>query len=215
MNTALRTALANFAAVGFKPRPTMRRILDAGRDRMIIPLVLLTAISFVFGDADRASITNVDPAKRLQFVLIFCAVLLGVMLVTLLLFYLFSWAAFAIGRTMEGQGSAREVRSALAWGTVPIIWAMLYRIPVAIWFPAAKMQVGNAGHTRFTLNTGQGCVTVMILAALELAIVIWWLIVASNTLGEAHRFSSWRGLATILLTAITPIIIVIAAVLAA
>jgi len=210
-------ALRNFAAAGFKPRQTMRRILDAGRDRMIIPLVLLTGLSFIFGDADRTSFTSLEPDKRLKFTLIFAAAVVGGLLICLILFYLFSWAAYAIGRTMEGQGSARDVRSALAWGAVPFIWALLYRIPAVIWFPVTKTQVGTGGHTRFTFSpgmAGHGCMTAALLGILELTIVIWYVIVASNTIGEAHRFSSWRGLGTLLLTAITPLVLMIAAFLA-
>lgn len=211
------TALANFVAAGFRPRPTMRRILDAGRDRMVLPLVLLAAISFALGDAERPNLGGLDPSKGLLFVLLAVAGVVAGLLFIVLLFYLFSWAATAIGRALEGQGSAREVRSAIAWGAVPFLWALLYRVPAAIWFPVTRTRV-EAGSAKFTLDPAAGgstCLTMVLFGMLEVLVLIWYLIVASNTLGEAHRFSAWRGLATILLTAATPIVIVVAAVLAA
>jgi hypothetical protein len=211
----MSTVARNFATIGFKPRETMRRILDAGRDRMIIPLILLTGISFILGDSDRPSLGGLDPSKRLHFTLILCAAFAGLLIAGMLLFYLFSWAAYGIGRAMEGQGSAREVRSALAWGSVPFIWALLYRIPVAIWLSGHRTEVGPG--TRFTFNPGlasKGCLAAILFGVLELAVLIWYLVVVSKTLGEAHRFSGWRGLATLLLTAATPIVIGIAAFLA-
>src|SRR5688572_752374 len=44
------------ASIMIRPRATMRRILDAGRDRMIIPLVLLATVSAILGDVDRSSL---------------------------------------------------------------------------------------------------------------------------------------------------------------
>jgi hypothetical protein len=211
-----RRALADFAAAGFRPRETMRRVLDGGRDRMIAPLVLLLTISVLFGDVDRRPLSGFGQFAPWQIALIACAALLLSFLFALLLLYLFSWAALGIGRALEGEGSARELRSAMAWGGVPFIWALLYRIPAVIWFPATRTKVGGE-HVRFSFNAlqaGHGCLTMLVFGILELATLGWYLYVVSNTIGEAHRFSSWRGLATLLLTAVTPIVIVIAAVLA-
>jgi hypothetical protein len=49
----------------------------------------------------------------------------------------------------------------------------------------------------------------------ELALVVWWIVASSLTLAEAERFSGGRGFATIALTAVAPMLIVIAAILTA
>lgn len=209
-------ALANFLRVGIRPRETMRGILDAGRDRMVVPLVFLAMVSFTLGDTDRPSLASFGSLPGYKLALAIVGILLGALIFGLLFFYLFSWAVVAIGRVMEGQGRAREVRSAMAWGVVPAIWALVYRIPAVIWFSAVPPEV-RSGNSRITFNApmaSQGCVVMVVFGILELSMLIWLLWVQSNTIGEAHRFSAWRGLATILLTAVTPIIITIAAVLA-
>jgi hypothetical protein len=210
----MRQALANLATIMIRPRAVMRRILDAGRDRMIIPLVLLATISAIVGDLHSGERRALQ-VQGWQFALIVVGVLAGVTLLMLALFYLFSWAAFGLGKVLEGTGSPREVRSAMAWGLAPAIWAMLYRIPSAIFWPrseGAALKIGD-----FSLNTGREgmtCLVAAILGLLELTMFVWLVIVTSNTIGEAHRFSSWRGLATLLLVAISPAIIILAAVLA-
>jgi len=58
-----------------------------------------------------------------------------------------------------------------------------------------------------------GCLTALLFGSLELSVAVWCLIVASRTIAEAHRFSAWRGLGTLVIVGITPIVIVIAAAL--
>jgi hypothetical protein len=59
-----------------------------------------------------------------------------------------------------------------------------------------------------------GCTLAVMVLALELAINLWMVYVASCTLAEAHRFTSARGLATLLIAAALPLVITAAAALA-
>src|SRR5688572_32945578 len=82
--------MRNLASIMIRPRATMRRILDAGRDRMIIPLVLLATLSAILGDIDRSSFeamsrVPVHPA------LLIAGIIIGVSALFLLLFYVFTW----------------------------------------------------------------------------------------------------------------------------
>lgn len=207
--------LANLAKVMVHPRATMRRILDAGRDRMGLVLVILASFSAMFGDLEKGEMDALRQQQAIPFALILCALFLAVPLFGLLLYYIFSWLAYWIGRAMEGTGKPSEVRSAVAWGLAPIVWALLYRVPASLLLAGSEsVKVGK----NFTLDPGKfgsGCLAFVIFGALELAMIIWAVAVSSNTVGEAHGFSSWRGLATVILTAITPAILLIAGVLAA
>jgi hypothetical protein len=210
--------MRHLASIMIRPRATIRRILDSGRDRMIVPLVLLATFSATLGDIDRSSF---DALHRLPvpFGLVVAGICLGVAAVFLLFFYVFSWIAYGMSRLLEGAATPREVRSAMAWALTPIIWAILYRLPAVILWPgtvASRMRVGKSAQVAIDPNLlGMGCIGSVIFGALELTTIVWYCIVASNTLGEANRFATGRGFGVLVLTAISPAIIIIAAILAA
>jgi len=149
--------------------------------------------------------------------LIVAFVLVAVAIVMLLLFYLCSWIAYMAGKFLDGVGDPRAVRSAMAWGLAPLIWAVLYRVPAAIYGPPKDFANFNVRQDTFRLQPGitsSSCLIALLLGTLELAMLVWYFVVASRTLAEAHRFNAWRGFGTLMIVAATPIIIAIAAVLA-
>lgn len=199
-----------------RPRITMRRILDAGRDRAIIPLIVLASISAALGDVDRSSLAALEriPGPTSLIVIGIC---LGLALFFLLLFYVFAWIGFGVSRLLEGTATAREVRSALAWGVVPVIWSILYRLPAILLWPGTMESRVRAGSNQLSFQPqvfSHGCIGTVIFVALELTMLVWYAVVTSSTLAEANRFSTGRGFATLVLTAISPAVIVIAAILA-
>jgi len=212
--------LRNLALIMIRPRDTMRRILDDAGNRSWLVMLLLGSISAGFGDFDRNGFGNIVLAAKqhgIPAIVVIVAMILAVILSMSLIFYVFSWAAWGIGKAMEGTGSPADVRRAFAWGLAPIVWALLYRVPVALfWERAVDAQISDRG-SRLTFDPGKlgdGCLMTLLVAVLELIAITWCIAVSSNTVGEAHRFSSWRGLATIVLTSIAPLILVAAAVLA-
>ncbi len=209
--------LANLAKILIHPRAVMRRILDEPRDRLWLPIVLLVALSAAAGDSDRHEFESLLAAARAHGIpaaLVVVGILAVVLIVSLIFFYGFAYAAWGIGRVMEGSGTARDVRRAVAWGLTPAVWALLYRVPAIFLLPRSDSVRFGEKMRLDPGRLGAGCAAALVFAALELVILVWCAVVISNTIGEAHRFSSWRGLATVVLTSIAPFIIVIAAVLA-
>lgn len=207
--------LANLAKIMVHPRATMRRILDAGRDRLGLVIVILASYSAMFGDLERSEMSALRRQQEIPFALVVIGLIVAVPLFGFLLYYIFSWLAYAIGRALEGTGKPAQIRSAAAWGLAPVVWALLYRVPASIFFAGSEAVKVGKNLSVDTGRFGSGCLAIVIFGALELATLAWCVAVTSNTIGEAHGFSSWRGLATFILTAITPAILVIAGVLAA
>jgi hypothetical protein len=205
----------NLATILVRPRRTMRRILDAPRDRMVLPLAFLAIVSGYFSDRDvpgRFVQGEIGPGMT---AMVFAILLLNVLLL-LALFWFYSWVPLFVGRFLGGTAEIRQVRSAVAWGLVPLVWALLYRIPIAFWMRNGEAALQIKGR-QVSVNPGllaDGCGAALFVAMLELIVFLWTLTVASNTLAEAHNISTARGLGTLVLSAIVPLVVMIAAVLA-
>lgn len=207
----MMTFFRRLVSIAIHPRTTMREILDSPRGRAVLPLVVLATLSGFIANASHNARTGLKTAPMPW--LIVAGATIAAALVMVLLFYLFAWIAHVAGRFLEGQGTYADVRAALAWGLAPIIFALLYRVPVALFGPSQNAGLVRIGEqVKFT--PGQlsgGCLFALLIGVLELGTAVWFAVVASHTLGEAHRFSSWRGFGTLVIVAITPIVIMIAA----
>jgi hypothetical protein len=212
-----RSFLRDLASVVVRPRLTMRRIVERG-DRTFLPLVMLAAVAGIIGDFDLpAKWEGAGPFSPLLLLLINVGAALLVALIAAAGLYLLSWIAFAVARLFEGKAGVEQVRSAMAWGLAPLIWALLYRLPM-IFSPVGR---GEA-LSRVEIDQGivldpgilrQGCALALIVLTIELALVVWYFFVASNTLAEVSGFSAWRGLGTLVATFASPTLIVLAAAL--
>ena len=197
----------------------MARILETPPPAWTVWLLFaLATLSGLFGDFDAPTLRDVTKQQQsLNVALIVAGVFVGVLVVVTVLLWLFAWVPLFIGRFLGGTGQIREVRAATAWGLAPAIWALLYRVPVALSLWGARdgvvpLRDGNVGF-----DPGQiaaGCGTGLVILLLELTVFAWCVAISSSTLAEAHKFSAWHGLGTILLAALTPFVVILAAVLA-
>ena len=206
-------AWKDLATVLYQPRETMRRVLDAGRDRWTVQIVILAFLATAVNDPDTRQITRVLPDLPMSALLALIALALILSPVIWLLFlYVIGWIATMVGRWLGGQGPVADVRAALAWSLVPTIWSVIVRIPLAIYsgrFNPEKLDLQTLGD----IIASGGCSIFAIVAAFQMILYVWTLYIASNTLGEAMRFSSWKGLGTIAISGTLPFVLMIAAVL--
>ena len=198
----------------------MRSILDGTPGRWAIPLVLLALLSEAVDDLELTKWNEMlasEPPALLS--LTVAGILFLVAIVGVGLFYVYAWIVTLVGRyALEGAGSYREVLSALAWGLAPIIAALIYRFPVLFFSKPSSRAVSSAfGDTNVVWNPGlfggESIVLAFLIGFLEVVFFFWFVLVSSITVGEAHRFSGWRGLACLLISWITPGIIALAIVL--
>ncbi len=201
--------LLNFFKILARPRQTMRRILDSGGGRWAIPIILLGFVSGTLSDSDLKEVRKVLPDWPTA-VIIVC-VMLGAAIAYLVFFYIFGWIATGIGRFLEGKGPVHDVRAALAWGLAPLLLSPIYRIPAALMVHRMKMPTPDEKVALFEVISRGGCTFALLFAFLDFAVTIWYVVVASATLAEAHRFSSWRGFGVLAISAIIPVVIAAAA----
>jgi hypothetical protein len=208
-------SLRDLVTVVYKPRETMRRILDGGAHRWTAEIVVLAFVCASFSDPDIRHLPEVLPNFSLGPTLALVAlVLLLVATCWVLLVYAFAWLATFVGTRLDGRGTVADVRAALAWGLVPLIWSVVYRIPVGFYRSKPRVHTGSPVQISIDFLQHGGCGLALAVLALQLAFDIWVLFVASSTVAEALRFESWKGLSTIAITAAVPVVITIAAVIA-
>ena len=207
-------------AVLIRPRETMRRILDAGRDRAV-PLLVLGAIVAAFAhDLDIENVRQLDTSASYVGLFI-AAALIAVALAFYLAFHAFAWLVTLVGRFFEGKGDFAAVRSALAWGLAPMVWSLLYRAPLAIWFASSEaIQTARVKAAEGTLRMdpgllAHGCGLALVFGLLDLIVTVWTVVVGSSTLAEANGISTMRGFLVLAISLLTPVIVIVAAVLAA
>src|SRR5512140_563238 len=123
--------LADLVTAVYRPRETMRRVL-AGSDRWAPQVVVLAFLCASVGDPDIRRLSTVLPGLGLSAIAV---VLLGLVVsaaLWLVVWFVVSWLATMAGRWLGGLAPAADVRAALAWGMVPVIWSVVYRIPFAL-----------------------------------------------------------------------------------
>jgi len=114
--------------------------------------------------------------------------------------FFFRWA----GKILGGVANYAEVRAALAWSWVPLIFAYVLFTPVeyglskgayAWWTskPHQPLQILRTPWEPF-FNVYLGAYVLI-----ALAVQVWWLMIRAKCLGEVNRFSAWLGLAVDLL----------------
>jgi hypothetical protein len=190
-------------SIWIKPRATIRAIVDVDPERYVILLAVIAGI----GEAlNRASSKNLGDTLPILAILIIAAIFgaVGGVLSLYISGALLSW----IGGMFGGQASAREVRTAIAWSSVPFIWSM------AFWIP----NLGLYGNEMFTSDTqyiDNFPLGVLIIGSLEVIIVIWTFIVYLKCLGEVHGFSAWKAFFVSIIPGFVLVILVFGCTLAA
>lgn len=202
----------------------MRAILDRAGRRGALAIVVAAIVSFSLRDLDVEGLAEAGASLGVPAaMLISLLAIAGVVLVAMLFYFVISAAAALVGRWMlGGTGSFRDVRHAVAWGLAPQVWALLFRLPVLLLWPDAvamlrggrgKIQLGDFEITPF-FSPDVPAYQVILVGLVELGFLVWYLIVGSQALGEAHRFSSMRGLGSLLLAVVLPFVALIMVVVA-
>jgi hypothetical protein len=202
-------ALRDLFTILFKPRETMRRILDA-HDRWTIQIVVLACVCAEVSDFDARHLNEFIPnVKIISVAAIVIAVVIMVATSWVLILFLLSWIATYVGRLLGGNGSARDVRAAMAWGLAPIVWSVIYRFPLALY--QSRFDVGSQERVREILLNFMahgGCAMIVVLLALNLIFFLWCLFVAGYGLSEAHHFSTEKGFVSLAITLALPLLVI-------
>ncbi len=180
-----------------KPRETIQQIVDTNPEHSVI---FLSAIAGFAQALDQASVRNLGDSLDWPMIFLFAAIvgpifgMLGLFISGALIRWTGSW--------LNGKGSPQEIRAALAWSGVPIIWMLL------LWLPKLPL-FGQEMFTSETPIIASNPTLIFILmgfALIQLIVAIWSSIVLFKSLGQVQGFSAWKALGNSLLAGFVVII---------
>lgn len=179
------------------PRATTREILDTDPARLVISLAMFGG---VLNALDHASVASLG--EELSVPMIFALAIPVGMVAGVIALYLGAALIRWTGSWLGGQASAGEVRAALAWGHLPVYFAAV------LWLP----YLGFFGNEIFmsempSVQARPWLLLVLLnLAVLEKGLVVWGLVTLVLAVAEAHRFSGWRSLGSIVMAVLVLIV---------
>ncbi|MDJ1478267.1 Yip1 family protein [Bacillus sp. LS15-K4] len=199
-----KRALNPWFSIWTKPRDTMKEIFIS-KPKNVFLLILLG--SFV-QTLDRASSKNMADSINSPFSII-SIVIFGTFVAFLIYYFLlpalFNWVAKKLG----GQGTFEKTRYSVAYSYIPYVYSL-----ILVWMPSFFL----FGIENFTSETPEmdSSITLTILflifAIIDIVIGIWTIIISLKCLGEAHQFSAWKALLTIIVSfmiIILPLVIIV------
>jgi hypothetical protein len=178
-----------FFAVWILPRATIRRIVDTHPDRLVVAIawILGALVALTFEVQVNAGVlpmsvpvwfTTMGPVTLAMTIFSSGVAAIG-------LVYFLAIVYVSAGRALGGIADLADVRSAIAWGWVPMILLTLVAMTAAIFTPVASEW--DKGPTTLIDR-------ISVWNVVEAAIAIWAFAVSVQTLAEVHRFSAWRAL---------------------
>jgi hypothetical protein len=207
MEHAIARTVNPWVSVWTRPRETVRYLLETDPERMVLVLATLGGISQLLDQASTRNAGDTFPATTV----VLLAILLGPAIGLFSLFLgsvLVAWT----GRWMGGAGSARQLRTAIAWANVPMVAGLLVWIPLVL-------GVGEEMFTSYTPRLEASPVLalmVLLLGMVGIILAIWSLVILLKGVGEVQGFSAWKALGNLLLAFLVVLVpIVLMAVVAA
>jgi hypothetical protein len=173
------------------PRATVRWLI-ADRPGYLTHLLIAVAL---FSDMIRsATLGGLGDRLSLETILmIMGSVALPYMILYL---YVFAWIVKWAGRLFGGRATVMEVRTALAWASVPLFASALLIIPKLLLFGVSMFRHDGLVASSATIAFG----------VMDVVLVVWWFVILIVAVAEAHQFALWKALISYLLSFATVIL---------
>ena len=177
----------------YAPRPTINSILQTKNPEQNV-LLIVSAVGILSGLPIALILGLINPT---YFVFGMLALLIIGPVFSILGLYIVAAIYSYIGFFLGGQGTARDVRVALAWSLIPRvainILFIFQVIIIATSVPAIELLSGAPPQSTAITNA---------LSCVQFLTGLWILYIYLESLGAAHRFSAGRAFITILMPGI-------------
>lgn len=176
----------------FSPRVVVRRGL-AEREknkRYLIGLVYLFGVCFILVQAFFRTLGD-----HIDITWILASSVMFGFPIGLVLWLMYSGIFYWIGRLLGGCGEWEELRIATAWAFIPYVSRLIIGLPQILLF----------GQELFKSYTVQIELNLLLLLLyvffmiLNIIFVLWFFFVLFVSIAEAHQFTIWQGMGTVLI----------------
>lgn len=191
--TRMRLSQAWYS-IWFKPRGTIRAIVDQNPDYGVIILAIISGVARFL---DRASERSLGDSMELGWLLVMAVVTGGI--AGILGLYIGGAFLRWVGSWLGGVATTKEVRTALAWSSIPDVLLFLgfggiIALTGAEWFKSSPT------------FTALSLVLLALMIPVGLFILVMRIFLVIKCLAEVHRFSAWKGLFTIVIGSLIVIV---------
>lgn len=178
-----------FRDIWFRPRATIRYLLRNDPERHV---PLLIGLSGTTGGVEQALNGTVGLVEVVGFAV------LG-MIAAAILFHVWAFLLRWTGVWMGGKGGWRAQRTAIAWAQLPNLGAFMLMLPIMLLIPLVwdQERLVATGMDFYALAAMGSYVSFVSLLSL-----VWSTVIVSQGVAEAHGFSAWKGLGSVLLSGI-------------
>ncbi len=201
--TAQTQRLNPWLSMWVKPRATIQQVIETDPTRWVLLLVALNGVFDVF---DRAMAKNMG--NQLDWTSILLLAIITGPLFGVIGLYLFGWLIGWTGRWIGGKGTHENIRAAIAWATIPTIWAL------ALWTPMLGIfgQDMFVSPTNLSSNDPNLLYNFWIFGIVLFFAEITSFIILFQALGQVQGFSAWRAFGNVVLAgliAFIPLMVII------
>ena len=195
-----------FMSIWFHPRATIRSIVETNPRRNII---LLACISGIYQTLDR--LIKQGAGDSMGLIEIGLIALIAGPIAGLFALFVGRFLFQLSGKIIGGKATGAEVRSALAWSSVPDSILLLLFIPYIAFLGREGFTSVEAGAE---LTSLQAAVAVFYAFVVALPLVIWKAFISVQCMAEVHQFAWWKGVLTYVIgfaIVIIPIVVLLRA----
>jgi hypothetical protein len=183
-----------------RPRETIRKILRFNTNYHVLLLAMLGGIASAI---DKAAANTLGNYMSITAILIF-TIIAGA-IGGLLSLYVFSGLLKLTGDWIGGKASYGGIRTVFSWSMVPLVWGMILWIPQLLIF-------GQEVFSSSTVIFDSSRVFILLAALffiIDFVLWAWNVIILVIGLSEVQKFSIWKAIANILLSALLLIVAMI------
>lgn len=197
MNDGVTATLNPWTSIWFRPRATIQHVVDTELEKHV---VALAALSGIVQALDNASGRNLGDALPFPVVL-GLAFILGPIL-GLIGVYLWAWLLRWTGRWLGGRATLPQLRTAIAWGSVPMIAA---GVPLLLMLILIGPELFTESTPRLDAQPTRSLVFLG-LVVVQLVMALWGIVTLLKTVAQVQGFSVWRAF----VNNVAPLLIIVA-----